>query len=1092
MSTPVSNFLPQPCCDADGNAVPCPEPVAFHRTTTSTAPVDHPGRTYDLTLPINPGFAVQSLQVDAVTHAANIVWDVADPDGEQFRQDLTAFIDTRIPSDAVVTITNPNAGLTICGTAAAMQIHIECLRLDQSPPNLIELVYNAGRDMVINPAYNETPPLNPPVSQGNYGFHLLAREDDPGPFPGNPPAERANCTNVANRGWETNDIGRTFEIWGQDIVNGSNVTPTPRGTPVQEMTSDGPPPGGRSTIWQTFQAPATGNFIIRVVHGARDAGEDHRITLDNGDTNDAQNGDLIDNVTTNVGVVTNSSGGPGPWTTFNQTIPLTSGSTYTLALSTNNPVGGARGGLFTDMRAYLDIPDQRATAATDDETCVVTANETSNLCTDELWVPVCTAGTITSWQNAQTGVTLTNAAFWGQAPAPVPGACPGTSSGGDGGSVAANLAYTYPVCATVGGVRTNLQRVVITDASGGVLADTFIGPDGGPVATPSTYSIGSCTDTAFVNDVVLCDFTPGGRIPFLRKYVQSLDDTGRGQIKGYQDFDFFSNLYTVSGIVGVCTPEDADREPACWTQTSTGNQIHTGTIRHSDDFPSPGWLLYDQNLNLVPSTEPGLTFVPCGQADPFATTGLCLPDGTPIAVVTRHDATTDVYTDDGWINLRTGAFTSGNPPVGVESCSRGASIQVTGVFCDMTGSTVNELVLIEYSYNPDGTIASVRLVNATTGATHILVGTLTVCPSGTNSQPEQDTEILCDIVAGVPVPFLRDYRRDATGAITATSDYTLNGAAYSVAGTVSRCNDIDTETQVLCDDVGSFLRRLSYSAVTGLLIGTNTTTLDGSTPYTPTGTVRNCASRDSESFILCDSAASPVRFLRTYTYTAAGAVAGFTDTTLAGAPFVPTGAVGVCTTQTATDFDFAQLVLCDANGTSFIRRHTFNSSTGVVTATTNVTLAGAAFAPVGAVGLCSDCCPSPIGEGCTNTGSGRYTAIRATNGTVTLIDSVSGATVSAANIVACPGDDTVRTLTAQHQLVVPGTPWTPPAGVTLTSLTYVILTGTGTVVDASGDSAAGLPAGLAATFNAEDDNTLTPPQSITSVGGQIYVHWTAR
>lgn len=975
----------QPCPGDAG----CLEPVQFHRTTTTTGPVDHPGRQYDITLPINPGFGVQTLTVDSTNHAANIVWDVADPDGEQFRQDLTTFMEGRLPAPAVVTITNPNVGQTICGTAAPMQVHIECLRLDQSPPDLIELVYNGGQDMIINPAYNETPPLNPPVSQGNYGFHLLGRQDN-NTYPGNQPANRANCTNVANRGWETNDIGRTFEIWGRDIVQGSNVTPTPRGTPVQEMTSDGPPPGGRSTIWQTFQAPASGNFIVRVVHGARDAGENHRITLDNGDTDDAQNGDLIDDTTTNVGVVTNSAGGPGPWTQFTQTLPLTAGNTYTLALSTNNPAGGARGGLFTDMRAYIDRPDLRATAATNDDTCVVTVDETTTACQEELWSPICAGGNIDSWQNAQTGQILSNTAFWGQAPAPTPGACPASASGdGSGGSVAANLVHTYPICATIGGIRTNLQRVTITDASGGVLADSFIGPDGGPVTAPTSYTIGSCTDEAFVNDEVLCDVQPDGTsISFLRKYVQTLDSTNRGQVNSHWDFTLDGSRYTPTGTVGHCTQPPQDT---------------------------------------------------------FATSGLCLPDGTPIAVVTRFDQPAGVYLDDGWINLRTGAFTAGNPPVGAVACGTASSVQVSGTFCDMSGNTVNALVLIEYHYNPDGTIASVRLVNATTGATHTVVGTITTCPTGT-AGPEQDVEVLCDVNGGVSTPFVRDYRRDSTGAITAVSNYTLAGA-----------------------------------------------------PYNPTGTVGICAASvdrvDAESVILCDSSATPVRFLRTYQYNAAGAVNGFTDTTLAGGAFTPTGAVGVCTQAVATDFDFTEEVLCDANGTSFIRRFTFNSSTGAVTATTNLTLAGAAFTPVGAVGPCPNCCPQVIGEGCTNTGSGRYTAVRATNGTVSLIDSVSGAAVTAANIIVCPTDDVVKTLSAQGRLVADAdAAWTPGADVvgTLTSVTLTVLSGTATVTDANGTVMAGLPAGYTATWEAADDNTLTGPQSIDAIGGSTAVVWTQR
>lgn len=1255
---------------AQGTLMPCPgetgclAPVAFHRTTTATGPVDHPGRQYDLVLPINPGFAVQSLQVDQVTNAANITWEVDDPDGEKFRQNLTTFIEGRVPAAATVTITNPNAGQTICGTAAPMQIHIECIRLDQSPPDLIELIYNGGQDMVINPAYNETPPLNPPVADGNYGYHLLARQDDPGPFPGNPPAGRANCTNVANRGWETNDVGRTFEIWGHDVAGG--VTPTPRGTPVQEVTSDGPPPGGRSTIWQTFQAPASADFIIRIVHGARDPGENHRITLDSGDTGDAQNGTLIDNTTNNVGVVYNG----GPWTTFNQTIPLVSGQTYTLALSTNNPAGGARGGLFTDMRAYVDRPNQRATATTDDDTCVVTVDETTTVCQDELWSPICEAGRIESWQNAETSEILTNSAFWGQAPAPVPGSCPATASGEGGGSVAANLVHTYPVCATIGGVRTNLQRVVITDPSGGVLADSFIGPDGGPVETPTTYLIGSCTDTAFMQDQVLCDDNG----PFLRKYVQTTDDTDRPQIKSQGDFTLAGAAYTPVGEVGtcggdvtlgeicysvpgptgsargflvrdaeggahvynqsgvevtpfplivtcpensyyeevlcdqgngghqfirrylgspiadvstslwdfeldgstvyvpvgpvaLCEPDSADREAICYTLTSTGVELHAGWARHQDSIPNTpvtpnGIAFFDALGNFLDPTADGFTIVPCAEVcDPVTMTGLCLADGTPIGVVARRDCDTGVLTQDGWINLLTGAFTAGPPPAGAMSCSTSQSVQVSGTFCDVDGDgDVQGLVLIEYHYAADGTIESVRLVNATTGATYVPVGTVTTCPAGAD-QPEQDIVVLCDVNAGVATPFVRDYRRDENGAVIGFTNYTLAGAPYAPTGTVGVCassvDRADAESEVLCDSTGArFLRTYAYDAAgivsgftdrtlagaafapvgavstcpvvealpeqdlvilcdvaangtttafirdvrrdsTGAVTGVSNYTLAGAA-YAPTGTVQLCENRDVETSILCD--ANGTRFLRSYRYDAtSGVVLGFTDTTLAGAAFAPVGAVAVCTTQVATDFDFTEEVLCDVSGagvsTPFIRRFTFNSTTGAVTTTTNLTLAGAAYNPTGTVGVCSDCCPVQVGSGCTNTGSGTYAAIRNPNGTISLIDAVTGTAITQANIVPCPSDDTVRTLTAQGRLIADAdAPWTPGADVvgTLTSVTLTVLSGTANVVDSNATAMNGLPAGYTATWSVDDDNALTGPNSIDAIGGQTAVVWTQR
>jgi hypothetical protein len=1137
---------------AQGTLMPCPgetgclEPVAFHRTTTATGPVDHPGRQYDITLPINPGFAVQSLQVDQVTNAANIVWDVADPDGEQFRQDLTAFIEGRVPAAATVTITNPNAGVPqVCGAAQPMQIHIECIRLDQNPPDLIELIYNGGQDMVQNPAYNESPPLSPPVSQGNYGFHLLAREDDPGPFPGNPPSGRALCTNTPNQGWETNDIGRTFEIWGKDVADGQNTTPTPRGTPVQEITSDGPPPGGRSTIWQTFTAPASGNFIIRVVHGARDAGEQHRITLDNGDTGDAQNGDLIDDISNPPSVT--SSGGPNPWTQFTQTIPLNGGSTYTLALSTNNPAGGARGGLFTDMRAYIDRPDLRATATTDDDTCVVTVDETTTVCEDELWSPICEAGTIESWQNAETGEILSNSAFWGQAPAPTPGPCPPAAPSGAGGSVAANLVHTYPVCATVGGVRTNLQRVVITDASGGVLADSFIGSDGGPVPAPSSYDIGSCTDTAFMGDQVLCDDNG----PFLRKYVQDVNDVGQPQIKAHGDFTLTGAVYTPVGRVGTCAGA-TNLGDICYL--SPPDPARRGFLVRDADG---GAHVYDQEGAEV---LPFPVIVNCPEVS-FYEEVLCDQGNDSHPFIRRYTGSpVDGFSTALW-NLELDGSTVYEPVGPVGTCGSGADAEVVAL-CDFTGDPpVIAATAVGQTPNPpgDAAIPAVADVNAwVTGA----ASSLTVPTWGTNPPTSRFFNVQYGLVppatapcgppttihvkhtfsvrntgqgapsSGSAVIELRDgptvlatrtigpfpsgttfavtleadipYADLAAGQITVHHSYLVwqptTHPTYLLTSYSTVATDAAPNPACISDDSTPLLRHFVYGT-DGSIITHYDTTYEGS-PYTVTGTVGMCQpststppSADSEPVILCDSAAIPNRFIRTYTYDAAGTVTGFTDTTLAGAAFVPTGAVGVCAQTVQSDTDFVEEVLCDSNGTAFIRLFRFNSTTGALISTTNTTLAGGAFVPVGAVGVCSECCPNVVGEGCSNTGSGRYAAVRAANGTITLIDSVSGAPITAANVVPCTDDDTARTLTAQGRLVGDAdAAWTPGADVagTLTSVTLTVLSGTATVTDADGTVMAGLPAGYTATWSVEDGNNLTGPQSIDAVAGSVAVVWTQR
>ncbi|MDX2643493.1 hypothetical protein PV341_07870 [Streptomyces sp. PA03-1a] len=197
---------------------------------------------------------------------------------------------------------------------------------------------------------------------------------------------------------------------------------------------------------------------------------------------------------------------------------------------------------------------------------------------------------------------------------------------------------------------------------------------------------------------------------------------------------------------------------------------------------------------------------------PTATVGLCLADGTPIAVTVIRDCDGAV-SSEGWINLLTGAYSAGAAPAGTVACGSSQSIQLSGTFCDVDPGTgdVLGLVLIEYSYDADGAIDSVRLVDAVTGATYTPTGTVTVCPAGVE-QPDQDLVPLCDVDgAGVATQFVRDFRRDETGAIVGHSDYTLAGAAYTPTGTVGLCFEPCTTSQtfVLCDstpvDLGPLL-----------------------------------------------------------------------------------------------------------------------------------------------------------------------------------------------------------------------------------------------------------------------------------------------
>ncbi|MET9818328.1 hypothetical protein [Streptomyces sp. NPDC006355] len=199
---------------------------------------------------------------------------------------------------------------------------------------------------------------------------------------------------------------------------------------------------------------------------------------------------------------------------------------------------------------------------------------------------------------------------------------------------------------------------------------------------------------------------------------------------------------------------------------------------------------------------------------PAATLGLCLPDGTPLAVLITRDCD-GTTTQDGWLNLTTGTYTAGPPPAGAAACGDARAFELAGLLCDTDPATgdVYGLVLVEYAYNTDGSLASVRLVDPATGATYTLQGELRRCPADAGAElPEQDLTVLCDVQAdGTSVPFVRDYRRDpATGQITGLTDYTLDGQPYTVTGTVGTCTPDaepcrNTSTVLLCDEpAGAF------------------------------------------------------------------------------------------------------------------------------------------------------------------------------------------------------------------------------------------------------------------------------------------------
>ncbi|MDX3237219.1 hypothetical protein PV392_16375 [Streptomyces sp. ME03-5709C] len=229
---------------------------------------------------------------------------------------------------------------------------------------------------------------------------------------------------------------------------------------------------------------------------------------------------------------------------------------------------------------------------------------------------------------------------------------------------------------------------------------------------------------------------------------------------------------------------------------------------------------------------------PCeAQTTPAATLGLCLADGTPIAVVVTRDCS-GTTTQDGWINLTTGTYTAAPPPAGTMACGNPRSISTAGTFCDVDPGTgaVLGLVLIEYTYGADGEVAAVRLVDATTGQTYVPQGEVTTCPAGV-AQPERDLVQLCDTATdGTVTEFVRDFARDESGAITGHTDYLLDGAPYTPAGSVGRCaaeQCRDCETVVLCDTVAGAPATIAGTDASGTLPNGVTYAVTAPNPFAP-------------------------------------------------------------------------------------------------------------------------------------------------------------------------------------------------------------------------------------------------------------------
>ncbi|MFC9604548.1 hypothetical protein ACFTTN_13950 [Streptomyces niveus] len=326
---------------------------------------------------------------------------------------------------------------------------------------------------------------------------------------------------------------------------------------------------------------------------------------------------------------------------------------------------------------------------------------------------------------------------------------------------------------------------------------------------PVIVSGAAATPRLDVETVVLCDVLADGTVAGVA-LVEPIYDTNTGDRLSTRTVNPATGAaYTPVGTLQPCQPDGCNATTSALVLCDTAADGTATQFVRATTYDCEGELLgtldraFDSTAYTVTGTVGACPVAPDCESPttPTATIGLCLPDGTPIAVTVVRDCQ-GVVTSEGWINLRTGTFSAGAPPVGTVACGDSQSVQVSGTFCDIDGAgEVVGLVLIEYSYAADGTIDSVRLVDATTGATYVPTGTITTCPAGT-SQPEQDLVQLCDVAGdGASTAFVRDYRRDELGAITGHTDYLPDGTPYVPTGTVGVCHAEcrNSSTVLVCD-----------------------------------------------------------------------------------------------------------------------------------------------------------------------------------------------------------------------------------------------------------------------------------------------------
>jgi hypothetical protein len=233
------------------------------------------------------------------------------------------------------------------------------------------------------------------------------------------------------------------------------------------------------------------------------------------------------------------------------------------------------------------------------------------------------------------------------------------------------------------------------------------------------------------------------------------------------------------------------------------------------------------------------------------------------------------------------------------------------------------------------------------------------------------------------------------GTEVSSGDENIGGSVTISSGTVNVGNRRDIFAEILCDTVGTFLRRFQEDDA-GVVTIVNTT-LDGTTVYVPVGAVARCDGNvtvdnqfDDEYQVLCDTVTS---FVRRYRTDLAGAIT-VTNLTLAGGAYVPVGAVGSCS-DTVNNFPSGRefVILCD-NAGPFLRR--FNTtSAGVVTATDTLLDGTTAYVSVGTVSACPRYANNTVTFSTINLAAGAVVVGAGSKGWTATLQVASGVTPAA-------------------------------------------------------------------------------------------------